>query len=940
MRRYSRKYRRHIAPAPPKQQTRSQVASLVFGAFVMMWSGYSLRLYANEMAFLLEQLSQSTQNGTGISSADFSKLRTLPDHSLPNNVLRITQLRETRPTRHVMNQDDYRQDNNCPANLPEHDVQTTLVTQLDTQRLWLAKVICTRWKNPIVMVVYFANQGTYDNLAESFRLGIDSDCPHVEFVFVVDDTQEDESTLYPINLLRNLALERVQTSHVLLSDADFLPSTNLAEEIQNALEIRQEARQALSTPTEDRDALVVPAFEAKFNSDLQQQFLENTSQMAQLIPHDLDGLRECFEASTCAVFHQEQCPLAHSSTRSHRWLDGQWYNEITDEGTGASIKDIQLVPCMESFKYEPYMVLPWCPSGQAKPERIAPLYDERFLGYGFNKVQYVEHIRHYFYDFYVVPKGFLVHAPHPISAFRLAHDSASDTLRSDTQRIWKQFQEEVHNIHGHEIRFQKCTKEQRMDLAPERQTTNSPPDDPAEPTAPLFHNDGDESQNMQFFDTSSKSRVLRMTSLRQARTTREVSNQEDYRYVNNCPANLQEDQLQTTLVTQLDTSRLWLAKEVCSRWKDPLVILVYFGDEMIFSEIAVPFRKEIETDCPHVDLLFVVNDSKEEILYPINLLRNLALEAARTSHVLLHDADFLPSEDLSKEIKNALHVHRNARQRSGSREYYDAMVVPAFQIEFREHSLQEKFLDNPRDLAYLIPRQFSALQECINSTNCSVFHETHYTPGHSSTRTHLWLKEQWYQEIPDPQGEGLLKDIKPVRCMDSQFYEPYLVLPWCPFGEESPQRISPLYDERFDGYGMNKVQFIEHIRHFAYEFFIVPKGFLIHAPHSLSAERVAWDRDSDSLRSDNKALYRHFKDEIHEKYGHDIRLRRCTATDRAKMEEEETDDDFVETAKAIDHPTDLTIKSEPTSKRIQIEFFSSPSLKARPAARSHCAAVK
>lgn len=42
-----------------------------------------------------------------------------------------------------------------------------------------------------------------------------------------------------------------------------------------------------------------------------------------------------------------------------------------------------------------------------------PLYDERFVGYGWNKVQWIEHLRYIGYRFYVFNNGFIIHCPHP-----------------------------------------------------------------------------------------------------------------------------------------------------------------------------------------------------------------------------------------------------------------------------------------------------------------------------------------------------------------------------------------------------------------------------------------------------------------------------------------------------------------------------------------------
>ena len=898
----------------PQQKMWARRTSLLVGPWVIVWCLYNLSLYANYMTNMVEQLSSSPTSAE--ASRDYSNVRrrnTEADFVVNDDdeddvddpldsrnkdssktettILRLSEVRMSRPTRQVMNQDEYRHVNSCPSTLPD-EPQTTLVTQLDTERLWLANEICERWKEPIVMLVYFSEEHIYDDMVREgfFPDNLKAGCPQMDLILVVNDMvvnhENERDNLYPINLLRNLALEAARTSHVLLTDADFLPSQHLASDISSALQTRQAARQALEIDQSQRDALVVPAFEVEFKNDdvMQQAFLASPSQMSHMIPTDWDGLQTCMSNETCAVFHQKLCPQGHSSTRTDVWLKKDWYDDISSPND-TIISNIKRIPCMLSSSYEPYMVLPWCPSNaQDPPQRISPLYDERFVGYGKNKVQYIEHLRHFDYDFFVVPQGYLIHAPHAFSADRVAHDRNHDSVRSESVELWQTFQNEIHDKYGHQITFRKCTRDERIALAGEKNESldNDFPDSKVSNEVRDYKLD-EKTTGLSFFNTSAlETNVFRLSQLRAARSTREVANQDEYIHMNSCPSNIPQDDLRTTLVTQLDAQRLWLATEICSRWTDPLVLLVYFANEEAFAEISATFQKGIATTCPHATSLFVVNDSFEPTLYPINLLRNLALEAAQTSHVLLTDADFLPSEDLSVEINDALRVRKTARKQlntpAGS---LDALVVPAFQFEFREKDKHEMFLKNPPNLAHLIPRQFDNLRDCVNSTTCMVFHEKHYPQGHSSTRTHLWLQKEWYQTFQA--GDNKVKDISSVPCMDNQHYEPYLVLPWCSVGSDRPTRIAPLYDERFVGYGMNKNQYIEHIRHFSYDFWVVPKGFLIHAPHAFSVERVAWDADSDSLRSENKALWRQFKDEIHERYGHDIRFRRCSSLEKTEQ---------------------------------------------------------
>lgn len=41
-----------------------------------------------------------------------------------------------------------------------------------------------------------------------------------------------------------------------------------------------------------------------------------------------------------------------------------------------------------------------------------PMFDERFINYGYNKVQWLEHLRYMGYDFQILTNGFAVDIPH------------------------------------------------------------------------------------------------------------------------------------------------------------------------------------------------------------------------------------------------------------------------------------------------------------------------------------------------------------------------------------------------------------------------------------------------------------------------------------------------------------------------------------------------
>jgi hypothetical protein len=146
----------------------------------------------------------------------------------------------------------------------------------------------------------------------------------------------------------------------------------------------------------------------------------------------------------------------------------------------------------------------------------------------------------------------------------------------------------------------------------------------------------------------------------------------------------------------------------------------------------------------------------------------------------------------------------------------------------------------------------------------------------------MWLAGEWYDEnlaAKTVRGgtrmDTTRRSIKTVQCFDSFRYEPYVVLRWCPagqsepqrIGQSAPQRIAPYYDERFHGYGKNKIQHVVHLRAMGYQFAILPEGFFVHFPHPKSKAKKRWRNVEDSkLRVAMDKLYVNFLRELFIKY--------------------------------------------------------------------------
>ena len=143
----------------------------------------------------------------------------------------------------------------------------------------------------------------------------------------------------------------------------------------------------------------------------------------------------------------------------------------------------------------------------------------------------------------------------------------------------------------------------------------------------------------------------------------------------------------------------------------------------------------------------------------------MALDAARTSHVLCLDVDF----ELSGGSHDALRLaHADAAEASGGKPV--ALVVPAFEVAY-EHA----------ENAALFMKDKGKLGQLVADGHASGFHVGHFPRGHRATN---------FDRFFGP-ARGVY-EVEYEAC-----FEPYVVL---------ERGCVPRYDERFRGYGLNKVR--------------------------------------------------------------------------------------------------------------------------------------
>ncbi|KOO31058.1 hypothetical protein Ctob_012823 [Chrysochromulina tobinii] len=275
-----------------------------------------------------------------------------------------------------------------------------MVTQASAERLWMIPHICARWGGRMIVVTLrqpgeppvawpamdVGGVGTTANASSRcalLRLSVDAPAAAPEGAATMSKPAVGGGSAsgYPINWMRNVGIRCVATSHYFVVDVDFWPSVELLGALREQLHSRAaDEVPALAT------ALVVPNFQrsghgcrtAESASACREAFGRGEIEM----PSSFAALRGCLDAGDCVVFDGEYNPQGQASTDVKAWLR---------LGAGATRR----VPCITSERYEPFVAL--------QRTEATPTFDERFSGYGKNKVQLVVHLRRAGYAFEMGP---------------------------------------------------------------------------------------------------------------------------------------------------------------------------------------------------------------------------------------------------------------------------------------------------------------------------------------------------------------------------------------------------------------------------------------------------------------------------------------------------------------------------------------------------------
>jgi glycosyltransferase-like protein LARGE len=275
-----------------------------------------------------------------------------------------------------------------------------LVTQTSTDRLNSVRKLTQLWSGPISIAVLVRS----DNESLVFQQFVQElhgreGSWNLHAVSPVGQFESAYDGAYPLNQLRNVALSRARSPYVFLTDVDFMPSHGLYAALSGNL------------PLKEGTCVVVPAFETLGPKDS--------------APPDMDELRHSMLAGKVMAFR------AGNKTTGY-WAYGGPYHRAENISrflTATSPYEIQY-----ERNFEPYVMAP-----RASSLYPLPQYDERFRGYGKDKIEQVFHMAMRGFRFVVLPREFITHMWHP----RTKWVKSSWRQRKQTNYLWEKFQSEV-----------------------------------------------------------------------------------------------------------------------------------------------------------------------------------------------------------------------------------------------------------------------------------------------------------------------------------------------------------------------------------------------------------------------------------------------------------------------------------------------------------------
>jgi len=292
------------------------------------------------------------------------------------------------------------------------------------------------------------------------------------------------------------------------------------------------------------------------------------------------------------------------------------------------------------------------------------------------------------------------------------------------------------------------------------------------------------------------------------------------------PSNGKAKRESITLVTQFTLSRISRFERLLDNWDGPVSAAIYLTEaddiDLLEAHLANPDRSakwhDVALTIIKPDYSITESALLSRLRYPINRLRNLALDLAPSPYVLVVDVDFVPSPDMHSLLSARaipLLTRPSTRNSHSPTLKRTAVVIPTFALTSAFNGIYPKSLS---DLANLV------------TSDPPLATLTDVNAGHGPTSPSLLFAHLSYPALPQ---NSTSTEIDPSHsyeiCFEPQ-YEPYYVL---------AKSSHPLYDERFTDQGGDKQAHALLLNALGYSFHVMRDVWVLHPPKT-NKEEEEW----------------------------------------------------------------------------------------------------
>jgi hypothetical protein len=264
--------------------------------------------------------------------------------------------------------------------------QITVAVHASTTKLNRLLFSIKRWGGPTSAAVYIQSENDIHDLIDFYSTHAKS-LAYTDIHVVMERTDLP----YPHNILRQTALDHVDSDYFLTLDVDFVTPPDASKRLDALL--RSDSK--LTAQIQNKTLIVLPAF----NREKKVNDTEILDIGGSFLPKNKEEVLNLIATDEMTPFHHAVFSQGHGPTNYEEWYFG---NPSSDSSSYA---------IDYAKKYEPYVI------GYARQPDV-PQYRQSFRGFGYNKWTWIMEAYLTGFQFAVLKDFFVVHIDHPLSAQR------------------------------------------------------------------------------------------------------------------------------------------------------------------------------------------------------------------------------------------------------------------------------------------------------------------------------------------------------------------------------------------------------------------------------------------------------------------------------------------------------------------------------------------